>query len=88
MPNPSSLTVDRLLDILHALDYVYPYHQSVGFLMQAAGYGSNSLNKLAKHMSDYDFYLAHGMERPHYSRKWRLHYPHDLKVSVDLRHEE
>ena len=32
-------SVDRLMSILDELSYVYPYHQAVGFLMEAAGYG-------------------------------------------------
>ena len=36
------MAVDRLLVILKKYDYVYPYHQSIGFLMQKAGYPEKS----------------------------------------------
>jgi predicted transcriptional regulator of viral defense system len=74
-------SVDRLLSLLDALDHVYPYHQAIGFLMERAGYNSDVCAKLAARGLKHDFYLAHGMEKPGYSKSWRLYYPQDLKVS-------
>jgi hypothetical protein len=69
---------DRLVAILEKLDYVYPYHQSVGFLMQMAGYPENVLAQLRALGLSHDFYLAHGLQQPEYSKDWRLFYPKDL----------
>jgi hypothetical protein len=72
------MSVDQLLAILNKLDYVYPYHQSIGFLMQKTGYPEKSCAKLRALGINYDFYLAHGLHQPEYSEDWRLFYPKDF----------
>jgi len=69
------MSIDRLVSTLVSLDYVYPYHQAIGFLMQKAGYPETSLGKLRTMGFFYDFYLTHQMKEPAYSKEWRLYYP-------------
>jgi predicted transcriptional regulator of viral defense system len=72
------MSVNRLLAILNKLDYVYPYHQAIGFLMQKAGYPEKSCTKLRELGLSHDFYLAHALRQPEYSKDWRLFYPKGL----------
>jgi hypothetical protein len=76
------VSLDRLMSILDDLSYVYPYHQAVGFLMEAAGYDVKSDTFMARRR-EFDFYLAHGMKDRNYSKAWRLFYPRDLKIPRD-----
>jgi predicted transcriptional regulator of viral defense system len=69
------VSVDQLLAILKKLDYVYPYHQPIGFLMQKTGYPEEGYAKLGALGLNHDFYLTHGMQQPEYSTTWRLFYP-------------
>jgi predicted transcriptional regulator of viral defense system len=69
------MSVDRLISRLKTLDYVYPYHQAIGYLMQKADYPEKSFNKLRAIGLNYDFYLAHGIQEPAYSKEWRLFHP-------------
>jgi len=71
------MSIDRLISTLEALDYVYPYHQAIGFLMQKAGYPEKNFNQLRAKRLDYDFYLTHEMKTPAYSKEWRLYHPKD-----------
>lgn len=66
------VSIHRLLKILERLDYIYPYHQSIGFLMQKAGYPENSYTQLRAIGINYDFYLAHDIKQMEYSKDWRL----------------
>jgi hypothetical protein len=69
------MSVDRLISTLATLDYVYPYHQAIGFLMQKAGHPEKSFSKLRAMGLNYDFYLTHEMKEPAYSKEWRLYHP-------------
>ncbi|HET6161260.1 MAG TPA: hypothetical protein VFE34_23160 [Dongiaceae bacterium] len=72
------VSVDRLLKILKDLDYRYPYHQSIGFLMQKVGYPQHSYAKLRALGLHHDFYLDYNMQQPAYSPDWRLYHPAEL----------
>jgi hypothetical protein len=67
-----------MLKTLRKLDYVYPYHQSVGFLMERSGWDRESLSPFRELGLSFDFFLAHGVERTAYDTSWRIHYPAQL----------
>ncbi len=69
------MSMDTLLNILERLDYVYPYHQAIGYLMERADYPSNSCDQLRALGLKHDFYLAHKIEKKAYCKEWRLYYP-------------
>jgi hypothetical protein len=72
------ISVSTLLATLKKLDYVYPYHQTIGFYMQRAGYDASQYGRLKALGLDYDFYAAHGIREPEYSSDWRLFFPKGL----------
>jgi predicted transcriptional regulator of viral defense system len=72
------VSIDRMLSILKQLDHVYPYHQAVGFLMEMAGYPQHGIDQLRAIGLNHDFYLAHGLKEPKYSKDWRLFYPQNF----------
>ena len=69
------MSVNALLAILKGLDYIYPYHQAIGFYMQRAGYEESRWGRLKQLGFKYDFYLAHGIRDNMYDSEWRLFYP-------------
>ena len=71
-------STNRLVALLKAIPFAYPYHQAIGFYLERAGYSAAALDLVRRLGLHYDFYLAHGMRDPQYSVAWRLHFPKDL----------
>lgn len=73
-------SVNRLAGVLRKLDYVYPYHQAVGFYLDAAGSYEQKAVELFHGGFEYefDFYLTYGMEETEYVPRWRIHVPKGL----------
>lgn len=69
------LSVNTLLATLKQLDYVYPYHQSIGFLMERAGYTEKHLSKFLDLGIRWSFYLDYKIENPEFNGRWRLFHP-------------
>lgn len=72
-------SINRLSAMLKQINYIYPYHQAVGFYLEKAGYRQSQIDLLKKFSINYDFYLAHQITDREYSQRWRLFYPKGLK---------
>ena len=70
-----TVQINRMLALLHKINFIYPYHQAIGFYLERAGYSAAQLKLLDKFKKEYDFYLVHGMKSSDYSSKWRLFFP-------------
>jgi predicted transcriptional regulator of viral defense system len=72
------MSVNTLLATLKRLDYVYPYHQAIGFYMERAGYEESRISRLASIPKPVDFYAGYGLKDTDYCARWRLFYPRGL----------
>jgi predicted transcriptional regulator of viral defense system len=70
------ISINKLVATLEKMDFIYPYHQSIGFLLERAGY--TNLDDLRKKEMDYDFYLTYDIQDKEYSKDWKLYYPKNL----------
>ena len=74
-----NVSTEKIVNTLEELDYTYPYHQSIGFLMERAGYESEDLEQIRALGIKYDFYLEYNMKKTEYDHNWRLYYPKGMK---------
>lgn len=68
-------SVNRLAAMLQKLNYLYPYHQAIGFYLQRAGYSAANLDLMRQFPMEFDFYLTHQMGETEYVPDWQLHIP-------------
>lgn len=71
-------SANRLRATLQKLDYLYPYHQAVGFYLDRAGYGAAAMDLFRQMPRPFRFYLAHAMSDTEYVRDWNLFIPKGL----------
>ncbi|QFG54497.1 hypothetical protein [Chryseobacterium sp.] len=73
------LDPDKLYEYYSKMNFIYPYHQAIGFYLQKAGYGEEVYKKfLELQRSNLRFYLTYTMLHQEYSEKWNLYFPKGL----------
>lgn len=79
----NKVSANRIGAILQGMKTVYPYHQSIGFLMEISGnYTESQLGIMKRIPQEYDFYLIHGYKKVDlkYNKEWRIFYPSYLEI--------
>jgi hypothetical protein len=71
-------SISRLAKMLKALNFSYPYHQSIGFCLERSEYKDAEIAFLRQFPIRFDFYLDYQMAETDYSNDWRLHFPKSL----------
>lgn len=75
-------SINKMAALLKQLDYIYPYHQVIGFYLQNAGYEENRYQPLLDLGLNFDFYLTHGIKKPKLDERWRVYYPEGLSLDA------
>lgn len=71
-------SVNKILSYLKKMDFIYPYHQLIGFYLEKAGYDEKVLSLLNKFEINNDFYLTYNIKQKEYSQRWCVFYPKGL----------
>ena len=72
------VSVNKLLSYLQQLNFKYPYHQAIGFLLEKASYSESQLGLVRELDKPFDFYLDYGMADMKYNSTWKLYHPSGL----------
>jgi predicted transcriptional regulator of viral defense system len=72
------LDMALLIKALRKVNHAYPYHQSIGFLLEKAGASPDLLSPLKQMGLNHDFYVDHEIKDPCFNTSWRVHYPREL----------
>lgn len=74
------VSVRLMMNILSKLDHLYPYHQSIGFLLDQSGvFSDTEIEPLSEIPKEFDFHLAHKIQSPKYSKRWKIYYPSSIE---------
>lgn len=72
----NEVSINKLSATLTTIGHVYPFHQAIGFYLERSGaYTAKQIALIDRVEKKFDFYLAHQMKQPEYSRRWRIYYP-------------
>jgi hypothetical protein len=69
------ISINKLIATLEKLNFIYPYHQAIGFYLEKAGYNLKKLEPLFQIEMKFDFHLTYEIIEKEYSSRWRLYYP-------------
>lgn len=71
----NTFSVNKILAMLKKMEFVYPYHQLIGFYMEQAGYPESVLKLFNQFELKHDFYLTYQIRDKEFSKRWRVFYP-------------
>lgn len=69
------ISINKLVAILDKLNFIYPYHQSIGFYLERAGFDIKKLEVLRAREMPNRFYITYQIEDKEYDETWKLYYP-------------
>lgn len=81
----NQVQIKQLKIYIKSKDYIYPYEQVVGFLMEYVGYDADKVEEIHGMCKNiFSFYLGRNMKNPLFSEKWKIYYPKLLdNASID-----
>lgn len=68
-------SVNALLSMYKKMNFIYPYHQLIGFYLEQAKYPESAIKLLNQFEFEFDFYLTYQMRDKEYSPRWRVYCP-------------
>lgn len=71
-------SINKLYSLLKKMNYVYPYHQVIGFYLERAGYKESAIKLMERFPIEHKFYLTYAMRNKSFSDRWNLYYPTEL----------
>lgn len=74
------VNINKLASMLKELDYIYPYHQAIGFFLEKAGYKEADLKLFEEKGIKYRFFVQRELRHKDrkFSDRWNLYYPEFL----------
>jgi len=68
-------SVNKLKAMLKKMNYIYPYHQTIGFYLEKAGYEERLIKLFEDFEIKYNFYLTYKIKQKDFNDRWKLFFP-------------
>jgi len=68
-------SVNKLKAMLKKMNHIYPYHQTIGFYLEKAGYEERLIKLFEDFKIKYNFYLTYKMKQKDFNDRWKLFFP-------------
>lgn len=73
-PIKNELSINTISEILEHIDYIYPYNQSIGFILEKIGFHKKELSIFKNSKAQYRFYIEKGKENYAFDNFWNIYY--------------
>ena len=70
-----NIDVTKLNEYLIQLDYIYPYHQLIGFYLDLIGFSKKDLQIFLDKKTNINFYQAYNLSNKKLNEKWGIYHP-------------
>lgn len=74
------IDVEKLNEYLVQLDYIYPYHQLIGFYLDLTGFPEKELKIFLDRKTDINFYQTYNLSNKKLNQKWGVYYPMGIEA--------
>lgn len=74
------LNIKKLYEYLNSFNYIYPYHQLIGFYLDLAGYHEKDLELFLTRKTNINFYQTYNLTNKKLNHKWGIYYPTGLEA--------
>lgn len=72
------INIEKLLSYYKEMNFIYPYHQAIGFYLEKAGYEEKAFIPFLQMEQKFKFYLSYNIRFKEFSSRWNLYYPKGL----------
>lgn len=76
-----SVAIAVLVSTFKKLDFIYPYHQAIGFYLEKAGHPPAFYSLFRKMGFEFKFYLCHGLTDYVLDEEWQLYIPAGMEIT-------
>jgi hypothetical protein len=74
--------VAKMFNYLNQLNYIYPYHQSIGFFLEYTGYSAKDWSLFDRLPKSINFYLDYNNTNKYLNRRWLVYIPDQFSLSL------
>ena len=75
----NKLNIDKLFNYYSQMNFIYPYHNIIGFYLEHSGYNKSEIDSFKKIKDNSKkIYLTYNMHNPILSKEWNIFYPKGL----------
>jgi hypothetical protein len=69
------IDTEKLFEYYTNMNFIYPYHQIIGFYLDKTGYSKECYEKFLSLRTNFKFYITYNILHKSFSEKWNLYYP-------------
>lgn len=75
-----NIDVAKLNEYLIQLDYIYPYHQLIGFYLDLIGFPNKDLKNFLDRKTNINFYQTYNLSNKQLNKKWGIYHPTGIEA--------